>query len=577
MELNSIIFPQLKTKISLEAFLNGKLAYIPKLKKISEDSQIPMSPRSSRPSEMMARYPAQSVKATKNIAFEQRNDSLDKSESKTPSPRSSNSLRMQSHTVFNQVSSTSLNENKNNKFRGYAETSSNLAKYEKEQPSKKGAQLKVAHQYSTSSFTQISTEEVSQFTESSSQNTPKNNNSRLSVFAGKKCSCHEKSQRDIRNSSYSSNSRQSSVSSCICDQGGSAQKAKDQTNTTKSFMSSIFQFNLSSQKTTSNSESGTPNKLAQSVIIERNQQRNSIFNSVCSNNSSAYKNDEVVSMGSDKKKQNHSQQRKIQITESQLYNPDFMGYDVDIYQPVGYVPVLYLNSNTNSDNLLIYFHANGEDIFSSYPLLNHLRQTMEINIIGVEYPGYGTYKTNQSCTADLIQEDAQYVFDFVTQQLKFELKNIILLGRSIGTGPATYLASKHQVGALVLISAFTSIRGIVEDFAWFFKYIIKERFNNLENIKKVSSPTFFLHGKKDSLISYKQSQTLSQHCKSANQLDTPSDMNHGHFNYEDDLTIPLLNFLLKNNYPLGKKNLKRKPLPEGLTYHPNHIQTNNQV
>lgn len=58
-----------------------------------------------------------------------------------------------------------------------------------------------------------------------------------------------------------------------------------------------------------------------------------------------------------------------------------MGYDIDVYQPVGYVPVLYLNSNTNSDNVLIYFHANGEDIFSSYPLLNHLRQNMEVTTI----------------------------------------------------------------------------------------------------------------------------------------------------------------------------------------------------
>jgi len=37
-------------------------------------------------------------------------------------------------------------------------------------------------------------------------------------------------------------------------------------------------------------------------------------------------------------------------------------------------------------------------------------------------------------------------------------KNIIIMGRSIGTGPATYLASKREVGLLVLISPFSSIK-----------------------------------------------------------------------------------------------------------------------
>jgi hypothetical protein len=35
-------------------------------------------------------------------------------------------------------------------------------------------------------------------------------------------------------------------------------------------------------------------------------------------------------------------------------------------------------------------------------------------------------------------------------------KDIIILGRSIGSGPACYLSSKRNPGALALISAFAS-------------------------------------------------------------------------------------------------------------------------
>lgn len=121
----------------------------------------------------------------------------------------------------------------------------------------------------------------------------------------------------------------------------------------------------------------------------------------------------------------------------------------------------------------------------------------------MEYPGYGSYKNGQACSADAIEKDAEYVLKYITKQLNFSFENIVLVGRSLGTGPATYLASKYNVGCLVLISAFTSIRGVVSEFAGFLKFIVKERFDNLNNIKKVKCPTFLLHGKRDALISYK--------------------------------------------------------------------------
>ena len=59
------------------------------------------------------------------------------------------------------------------------------------------------------------------------------------------------------------------------------------------------------------------------------------------------------------------------------------------------------------------------------------------------------------------------------------------------------------------MSAFTSIKDVVKDLAgkWA-TYLIKERFLNIEHISKVNSPSFFIHGQKDSLIPYKHSQKL---------------------------------------------------------------------
>lgn len=128
-------------------------------------------------------------------------------------------------------------------------------------------------------------------------------------------------------------------------------------------------------------------------------------------------------------------------------------------------------------------------------------------MLAVEYPGYGLYKGNPS--EESILEDAEAVYEYLTQEMNLDPKNMIVFGRSIGSGPATWLASKREVGILVLMSAFTSIRGVVRDIAGkLIQYFVKERFNNLENIAKVKCPTFLVHGLKDTLIPYKHSQDL---------------------------------------------------------------------
>mmetsp|Transcript_79960 Transcript_79960/g.110663 ORF Transcript_79960/g.110663 Transcript_79960/m.110663 type:complete len:85 (-) Transcript_79960:409-663(-) len=79
-------------------------------------------------------------------------------------------------------------------------------------------------------------------------------------------------------------------------------------------------------------------------------------------------------------------------------------------------------------------------------------------------------------------------------------KDIILLGRSIGSGPSSYLAAKYNPGALILMSPYTSIRDVATNKAGFIGYLLIDQFNNLEQMKNVECPTFIVHGQKDTLI-----------------------------------------------------------------------------
>lgn len=132
-------------------------------------------------------------------------------------------------------------------------------------------------------------------------------------------------------------------------------------------------------------------------------------------------------------------------------------------------------------------------------------------MLAVEYPGYGLYKGTPNDA--MIMKDTEAVYDFFVKKLNVKHQNIVIFGRSIGSGPATYLASQREVGALILMSAFTSIRDVVKDFAgkWA-QYLVKQRFNNLEMIAKVNCPIFLIHGQKDKLIPYTHSEELHRNC-----------------------------------------------------------------
>lgn len=57
--------------------------------------------------------------------------------------------------------------------------------------------------------------------------------------------------------------------------------------------------------------------------------------------------------------------------------------------------------------------------------------------------------------------------------------NTIIIGRSIGSGGATYLASRKNLKNLVLISPFSKIREVAKDFVGCVGGIVKSHFDNL--------------------------------------------------------------------------------------------------
>ena len=133
-----------------------------------------------------------------------------------------------------------------------------------------------------------------------------------------------------------------------------------------------------------------------------------------------------------------------------------------------------------------------------------------------------------------MRKDAEIVFDF-SLELGFKAQDIIITGRSIGTGPASHLASVRTGSGLILVSAYLSIKEIVSSKvgSWG-KLLIKEKFRNRDKMPLIKSPILFIHGMLDGLIPYQHSMELKK-------LSNTITMEH----YIPDQTKDILVFKLK--------------------------------
>ena len=176
----------------------------------------------------------------------------------------------------------------------------------------------------------------------------------------------------------------------------------------------------------------------------------------------------------------HSAERKFQKKRRLDENIDFEGKKSLLNQDLQKtnIPCLYLPCATGSSKVLVYFHANAEDIGLAYPLLDCIRQWARVNVLAPEYPGYGLYtkkldaaqdpkqkKPNLlKCSSKQLREDSEHIYDFILANIQdIKESDIILFGRSMGSGPTCHLASTRSPGAVILMSAYTSIKNVARE------------------------------------------------------------------------------------------------------------------
>jgi len=176
-----------------------------------------------------------------------------------------------------------------------------------------------------------------------------------------------------------------------------------------------------------------------------------------------------------------------------------------------------------------------------------MRTALRINLMAVEYPGYGIYEDYEGPSEEKIYQDAELVYNFVQKMSNLREKDIILLGRSLGSGPASHIAAKYEPGGLILMSPYTSIKSVATNKVGFLSFLLAQQFDNLSRMDKVMCPTFIVHGQKDKLIPISHAYELKDRCAGPTFFLSPPNMTHNDFDFYDDLIRPLMRFLCQIN------------------------------
>lgn len=161
--------------------------------------------------------------------------------------------------------------------------------------------------------------------------------------------------------------------------------------------------------------------------------------------------------------------------------------------------------NKGKAPLLIHFGGSANPASAVMQYVNNIDGC---SVVSFNYRGYEISEGKAS--EDKLFEDALLVYDKFSARDDVDKKNIFLMGYSLGTGVATYVASKRECNAVILSAPFDSITQLVQDRLFFIPLapLIRHRFDSVSRGSMVTAPLLAILAEKDIVILNKNSMNL---------------------------------------------------------------------
>jgi len=168
----------------------------------------------------------------------------------------------------------------------------------------------------------------------------------------------------------------------------------------------------------------------------------------------------------------------------------------------------------NPRGVVFYSHGNAGSL-RTWGFISEIFTSHQYDLLIYDYRGYG--KSNGKITEKNLYKDAQFIYN--TLKNKYEENKIIVYGRSIGTGIASYIAAKNNPSQLILESPYFNLPDLAGKYMPFIPgRLIKFKFPNDQFFRDISCPIAIFHGTEDEIIYFGSSLRLKELFKPVDRL-----------------------------------------------------------
>ena len=177
----------------------------------------------------------------------------------------------------------------------------------------------------------------------------------------------------------------------------------------------------------------------------------------------------------------------------------------------------------HSKGLIFYLHGNAGSL-KSWGEIAKVYTDLNYDLFMLDYRGYGKSE-GRIGSEDQLHKDVQMVYNSL--KARYDEVNIIVLGYSIGTGPATKLASVNSPKLLILQAPYYSLVDIMRTYYPIIPaFLLKYKFETNKYISNCKMPIVIFHGDRDEVISYRSSIKLNKLLKPSDTLITLKRQRH---------------------------------------------------
>ncbi len=172
-------------------------------------------------------------------------------------------------------------------------------------------------------------------------------------------------------------------------------------------------------------------------------------------------------------------------------------------------------SNNGPQKLIIYFGGNAEEVSHMVPVASMFEDWA---MLLINYPGYG--RSEGKPGQDSFYNAALAIYDYAVERDDIDNENIVLMGRSIGSGSAVYLAHERKVKSLVLISPFESIRAVAKSKLPILPVdlILRHKFLSKKYAANINVPLLVFYGTADNIIPPIHSRRFAEYWRGKKRL-----------------------------------------------------------